>query len=339
MSSILIVCYFLYIVLVILISYTQIQHIRNVKVHILNKKVFINEGGKLISIEKYRIFGILVKAIFLVLFSLYSYSIIGNLVSLKVCILIVLSTTYMVSLITRTLTQIKIKQKSTTKKRIEKYLLLLFKSDIFITLYIMSYPLVLLYFKYTKSPLELARYKTPIENIKLSKKLINICNEDIKLYMINERSRPAFVMKRKNTIEVFIGKKLVEMLNKDEVLSVIYHEVGHHKQNSIVLPLFITAYSVGVLYVFSAFFKTNIDLTNIFLLFDMSLFILLILYNFLKRQEEFQADRFSVEIIDNSVTLKNALRKGYEAYDKFPSSHFLFNMAYNRHPSLNYRIN
>ncbi len=339
MSSTLIVCYFLYIVLVILISYTQIQHIRNVKVHILNKKVFINEGEKLISIEKYRIFGVLVKAIFLVLFSLYSYSIIENLMSLKIFILIVLSTTYMISLITRTLTQIKIKQKSTTKERIRKYLLLLFKSDIFITLYIMSYPLVLLYFKYTKSPLELARYKTPIENIKLSKKLIDVYNEDIKLYMINERSRPAFVMKRKNTIEVFIGKKLVEMLNKDEVLSVIYHEVGHYKQNRVILPFFIIAYSIGILYVLSTLLKTHIDSTNFFLLFDMSLFILLMLYNFLKRQEELQADRFSVEILDNSVTLKNALRKGYKAYDKFPSSHFLFNMTYNRHPELNYRIN
>lgn len=149
---------------------------------------------------------------------------------------------------------------------------------------------------------------------------------------------------------VVLYDTLLQKLNKDEILAVLAHELGHFKNKDIIKNLVI---QFVIFFIIFAIFGNlsnlvyaflGIGLTPATIIVFMFLFMPLIfaflmpLVSKLSRNAEFKADEYSLYLLKSSA-LKDALIKLGEENKAFPISHPLYSAIYHSHPTLFERIN
>ena len=151
------------------------------------------------------------------------------------------------------------------------------------------------------------------------------------------------------TKRVVLFDTLIEKLNKQELLAVLGHELGHFKHGDIWKNLAVIG---GILFVFLGLFGnlpselyTEIGVTDepsslmvLFMLLSTPLFFILMpFFNGISRRNEFAADRFGAELVDGRA-LAMALVKLSEANKRFPHSATLYKFFYETHPGVPERV-
>lgn len=117
---------------------------------------------------------------------------------------------------------------------------------------------------------------------------------------------------------------LVEKLDKDEIITVLGHEMGHYKKKHIVWNILIAVLSTGLLFYILSLFINNRELFDAFKMEELSIYasilffmflyspintILSILSNMLSRKHEYTADRYAVKSTQNPDAMIRALKK------------------------------
>ena len=82
----------------------------------------------------------------------------------------------------------------------------------------------------------------------------------------------------------------------------------------------------------------NLNLIELLLSVELLIFGLWQLSNYFQKKSEIKADNYSLSMLGNHNSLKYSFIKVHRKYNKYPSSSFLFNLVYNRHPIVSDRI-
>lgn len=146
---------------------------------------------------------------------------------------------------------------------------------------------------------------------------------------------------------------LVQLLNPQEIVAVLAHELGHFKlkhvfwglvrgllQSAVVFYLLSLCLPLEPVYVsFGLVGGSDYGALCIFgMFFGMIEFILQPIENFLSRKNEFAADQFALKYVKNKNDLAVALLKLRENSRSMPLSHPLFSKVYYTHPPLLERL-
>ena len=155
------------------------------------------------------------------------------------------------------------------------------------------------------------------------------------------------------TKRIVLFDTLIEQLNKDEIVSVIAHEVGHNKKGHILLGAALGIVHTGALLfllslvlenrlLFDAFFMEN---TSVYasimffgLLFTPVNLVMSPLLQLVSRKHEYQADHWAVETTANRQHLVSGLKKLAAKNLANLSPHRLFVVLNYSHPPLSNRI-
>ena len=150
---------------------------------------------------------------------------------------------------------------------------------------------------------------------------------------------------------ILLGDTLLENYTKDEIETVIAHELGHYKKKHIIKNIIIgTAASFITLFLISYFYKISIywfgfdKITIVAALPILSLWIMLIglvqtpLTNILSRKYEYEADEYAASSTRKPAAFKSTLEKLTEQNlgDKDP--HPFVEWFFYSHPSIKKRI-
>jgi STE24 endopeptidase len=150
---------------------------------------------------------------------------------------------------------------------------------------------------------------------------------------------------------ILLGDTLLENYTKDEIETVIAHELGHYKKKHIIKNIVIgTVASFLTLFLISYFYKISIywfgfdKITEIAALPILSLWIMLIgliqtpLTNILSRKYEYEADEYAIFSTRKPLSFKSTLEKLTEQNlgDKDP--HPFVEWFFYSHPSIKNRI-
>lgn len=126
------------------------------------------------------------------------------------------------------------------------------------------------------------------------------------------------------TKRIALFDTLIEQLSKDEIVSVIAHEVGHNKKRHILLGMALSILHTGALLfllsmvlenrlLFDAFFMENTSIYASIMFFGLLFtpvdLIMSPLLQLISRKHEYQADRWAVETTDNRQHLVSGLKK------------------------------
>jgi STE24 endopeptidase len=197
----------------------------------------------------------------------------------------------------------------------------------------------------------------PLEDIELKNSI-----EDM-MKKVGFKSNGIFVMdasKRDTRLNAYfagLGKNkrvvlfdtLVKKLNKEEILAVLGHELGHFKNKDILkniavvgLLLFVIFYILGHLpdSLFKELHipKIGANIIIIALLFsDMLFFIFQPFVNFISRRNEFRADESASELV-NSEALASALKKLVNENRHFPKVSKIYSLFFYSHPPILERL-
>ena len=116
---------------------------------------------------------------------------------------------------------------------------------------------------------------------------------------------------------------LVEKHSIPEIVAILAHEIGHYKKMHIIQSMIISILHTGVLFFLLSLFIRNEKLFDAFYVEKISVYVGFILFgmlykpielflsffiNMLSRNNEFQADRFASETIENPEIMVNALK-------------------------------
>lgn len=211
-------------------------------------------------------------------------------------------------------------------------------------------PIVILPIFYKVSPIDNEELKESIVNLakKVGLKVENVFSFDMSKN--TKKANAAFTGLGK-TKRIILGDTLLESYSKEEIETVIAHELGHYKYKHIVKNIiigtilsFVTLFAIAKLYELSlSWFDFN-SITQIAALPILSLWGMLIgliqapLSNILSRKYEYEADEYAVKATDNPEAFKNTLTKLNEQNlgDKDP--HPFVEWFFYSHPSIKNRI-
>ena len=151
--------------------------------------------------------------------------------------------------------------------------------------------------------------------------------------------------------KILLGDTLTDEFSKDEIETVIAHELGHYKHKHILINILIgTITSFLTLYLLSIFYSNSLSwfgfekITDIAALPILSLWGMLIgliqtpLTNIISRKHEYQADEYAVKSTKKKEIFINTLTKLTEQNlgDKDP--HPFVEWFFYSHPSIKNRI-
>ena len=145
---------------------------------------------------------------------------------------------------------------------------------------------------------------------------------------------------------------LLDILDKNEIRSVLAHEIGHYKEKHVLKStLLLSLLSLIFLFVFYTFlsiaFTNNISLYSIspssiaimfILISPMISFFLMPLLSSYSRKNEFEADNYA-KVFTDSKDLVSSLLKLYRGNLSLIKSSKLYSIFYYSHPSVFDRIN
>ncbi|MDR2789976.1 MAG: M48 family metallopeptidase [Campylobacteraceae bacterium] len=148
---------------------------------------------------------------------------------------------------------------------------------------------------------------------------------------------------------VVLFDTLVKKLDKNELLAVLGHELGHFKHKDILKNIALMAFLLFMLFallgnlpqsVYDAFGleKGAHGIIAIFLLLSSIVsFVMMPLIGYLSRSNEYRADEYGSEC-ESKEALASALVKLADENKSFPRSHFLYIFFYHTHPPLIERL-
>ncbi|WP_234697084.1 M48 family metallopeptidase [Nitrosophilus alvini] len=198
---------------------------------------------------------------------------------------------------------------------------------------------------------------TPLEDEELRKSIENLMQK------CDFKSSGIFVMdasKRDSRLNAYFGglgktkrvvlfDTLIKKLDKNELLAVLGHELGHFRHKDILKNIFMMAVMLfAMFYIFSHLPQslfTQIGVKNepytviaLFLLLSpVFTFFFMPLISFVSRKNEYAADRFGAQVT-SPAHLRNALLKLVEENSSFPLSHPLYVFFYYSHPPILQRL-
>jgi len=179
-------------------------------------------------------------------------------------------------------------------------------------------------------------------NNKLRDRLATIWNssiEEIKLIIFDDGDCPNVYRELKNgIILIYVGKNFMKVLNKDQLLFVLSHEVAHCKKESPILVFCISFFIYIIfLYVINQIVPMAILLNQIFfLVLTFFLFIIGIMgYNFLSWRNEYIADYYGGLKINDIRTVESF----FQVDSMYQKDRGLFvDLIFLDHPSNNRRL-
>lgn len=199
----------------------------------------------------------------------------------------------------------------------------------------------------------------PLEQGEISEKIIAI----IKKNNIQIRGIYSFDMSRETkkanagftgigrSKRIILSDTLIENFTPDEIAVVFAHEVGHYKKRHIVknillsgIVIFTSLFLCGQLYEWTLYRYGFIHIHEIaalpILFFYLSLFSILAmpLSNYLSRRFEIEADRFSLEIVEDKKSFISSMEKLAEINLADREPHPLIEFLFYSHPSIKKRI-
>ncbi len=190
-------------------------------------------------------------------------------------------------------------------------------------------------------------------------------NDDIEalLNRVGLKSNGVFVMdasKRDSRLNAYFGglgkskrvvlfDTLLNKLNKNELLAVLGHELGHFSNKDVLknivifaIFLFITFYILGHLpkelfFDMGVFDTAGVKIAMIFLILPLINFFFLPIIGYFSRKNEYRADEFGAKLVTNQ-DLINALLKLVSENRSFPKAHKLKIFFYYTHPPIIERL-
>lgn len=171
-------------------------------------------------------------------------------------------------------------------------------------------------------------------------RLWNLDVENIKFYRSNFFG--TFIRVKKKPYKIYIGEQLLNILNFDEMVFVLSHEIGHQDESSkkqgknlIIFFVIFMALSYSIAYILSRY-----GWTNLFILIGFSLTLTLIGLVFVHLiiwRIELNADRLAYNKIGNIITIETAFKKMSKERPDI-NENFLFNLIFFDHPPIIFRI-
>jgi len=230
---------------------------------------------------------------------------------------------------------------------------LVFASAMFLISVVLSqiFPVLIMPIFYKIIPLQDEELKSRISNLATGAgiKVENVFTFDMSKN--TKKANAAFTGLGK-TKRIILGDTLLDNYTKDEIETVIAHELGHYKHKHILKNiLFGTISSFLTFYIISILYKTSLSwfdfesITQIAALPLLSLWAMIIgliqspLSNILSRKYEYQADRYAIESTHKPESFINTLNKltDQNLGDKEPNP--FVEWVFYSHPSIKNRVN
>jgi len=199
----------------------------------------------------------------------------------------------------------------------------------------------------------------PIENEDLKKKLGNLCDKagisfdgifSFNLSKNTKKGNAGFTGFGKNK-RIIISDTILDNFNIDEIGAIFAHEIGHYKLKHIWKGIIAGGIiTFAGLYIVNKLLLLSLDYFNFTGVDDIAAFPIIVLYlvlfsilllplnNALSRKHEKDADKFSVELIENSEPFISSMNKlvGQNLADPEPNP--VIEFIFYSHPSVNRRI-
>jgi STE24 endopeptidase len=230
---------------------------------------------------------------------------------------------------------------------------LVFASAMFIISVVLSqiFPIIILPIFYRILPLDDEDLKTRISNLA---KGARIKVENVFTFNMSKNTKnanAAFTGLGK-TKRIILGDTLLNNYSKNEIETVIAHELGHYKHKHILKNIlfgtvssFLTFFVISILYKNSLSWFDFVSITQISALPLLGLWAMIIgliqspIGNILSRKYEYEADRYAIESTNKPESFISALKKltDQNLGDKEP--HPFVEWFFYSHPSIKNRIN
>uniref|UniRef100_A0A832G2V4 M48 family peptidase n=1 Tax=Ignavibacterium album TaxID=591197 RepID=A0A832G2V4_9BACT len=212
------------------------------------------------------------------------------------------------------------------------------------------FPILIFPIFYKVKPIEDEELKERIKNLAADAglKVQNVYSFDMSKN--TKKANAAFTGLGK-TKKIILGDTLLSSYSKDEIETVIAHELGHYKKKHIIKNIiFGTANSFIMFFVISVLYKASLSwfgfssITEIAALPLLTLWAMLIgliqtpIGNMLSRKFEFEADQYAIEATNKPLSFIHTLNKLTEQNlgDKEP--HPFVEWFFYSHPSIKKRI-
>ena len=230
---------------------------------------------------------------------------------------------------------------------------LIFASAMFLISVVLSqiFPILIMPIFYKIIPLEDEELKTRITNLS---KGAGIKVENVFSFNMSKNTKKAnaaFTGLGK-TKRIILGDTLLNDYSKDEIETVIAHELGHYKHKHIIKNLiFGTISSFLTFFIISIIYKNSLDwfdfesITQIAALPLLSLWAMLIgliqspIGNILSRKYEFEADRYAIESTLKPESFIRTLNKLTDQNLGDREPHPFVEWFFYSHPSIKNRVN
>jgi STE24 endopeptidase len=230
---------------------------------------------------------------------------------------------------------------------------LVFASAMFLISVVLSqlFPILILPIFYKILPLEDEDLKTRIKNLAKDAgiKVENVFSFDMSKN--TKKANAAFTGLGK-TKRIILGDTLLNDYSKDEIETVIAHELGHYKHRHIIKNLifgtvssFLTFFIISILYKNSLSWFDFESITQIAALPLLSLWAMIIgliqspIGNILSRKYEYEADRYAIESTLKPESFINTLNKLTDQNLGDREPHPFVEWFFYSHPSIKNRIN
>ena len=230
---------------------------------------------------------------------------------------------------------------------------LVFASAMFLISVVLSqiFPIIILPIFYKIIPLDDEDLKTRISNLAKGAgiKVQNVFTFDMSKN--TKKANAAFTGLGK-TKRIILGDTLLNNYSKDEIETVIAHELGHYKHKHIIknilfgtISSFLTFFVISVLYKNSLSWFDFEGITQIAALPLLSLWAMIIgliqspVGNSLSRKYEYEADRYAIESTHKPESFINTLNKLTDQNLGDRDPHPFVEWFFYSHPSIKNRIN
>ncbi|MDZ7766585.1 MAG: M48 family metallopeptidase [Melioribacteraceae bacterium] len=200
---------------------------------------------------------------------------------------------------------------------------------------------------------------SPIENEELKESIVRLAKEvgmkvenvfSFNMSKNTKKANAAFTGLGK-TKRIILGDTLLDNFSKEEIETVIAHELGHYKYKHIVKNIIIgTVFSFLTLFLIATLYEVSLSwfgfesITKIAALPILSLWGMLIgliqspIGNIISRKYEYQADEYAVKATDNPEIFKNTLTKLNEQNLGDDTPHPFVEWFFYSHPSIKNRV-
>ena len=177
-----------------------------------------------------------------------------------------------------------------------------------------------------------------IKNTTAHKKIKELTDEDITLYLIMQKNKIAFTEKKQNIIKIYFTEKYFNTLSIEQIMVVMLHEMGHHKNQLFISTKWFKFLMIGffaiLLSVFLKMFEGNY--LAYLMIFELTLFFCFRLIIAISHYTEYRADLYSKSFC-GAYFFTKTLSKLYNTIKDKPESVIFHNLLYETHPLISRR--